>query len=57
MLLKSISLQLIQIILGEILSERIMITLTTIQEGSPIRLAEVDASAEKVLAKREGVSF
>ena len=43
--------------LGEILLKRIMITLITIQEGSPIRLAEVDASAEKVLAKREGVSF
>ena len=25
------------------------------QEGSPIRLADVDASKEKVLAKREGV--
>ena len=25
------------------------------QEGSPIKLAEVDASKEKILAKREGV--
>ena len=25
------------------------------QEGSPIRLAEVDASKEKILAKKEGV--
>ena len=34
---------------------KLVLMLVMTQEGSPIRLAEVDASKEKVLAKREGV--
>ena len=34
---------------------KLVLMLVMTQEGSPIRLAEVDASEEKVLAKREGV--
>ena len=58
-LIGEIKLVLIMIIMLTMLILSIMLMLMKlmllIQEGSPIRLAEVDASREKVLAKREGV--
>ena len=33
----------------------LIVFMMTAQEGSPIKLAEVDASKEKILSKREGV--
>ena len=58
-LIEEIKLVLIMIMMLTMLILSIMLMLMKlmllIQEGSPIRLAEVDASREKVLAKREGV--